>query len=175
MGRLPSKSGGAVYRRLHRRLLRPVFSNVVINNVTAMTISASERYMRCTAVCMFIIFCEYMFRCYLFPFILLFSTSSMFQLHVIVAGIVMLNILELIMEIVPNYPTVLVAGTEYHRWWNCLRAWKLHDVVGRHVPDTLCILYKHYITQFFTSFGGCNNVCDAIAPSHHVYSLRLEI
>jgi hypothetical protein len=34
-GRLPSKSGGAAYRRLHRRLLRPVFSNVVINNVTA--------------------------------------------------------------------------------------------------------------------------------------------
>jgi hypothetical protein len=41
----------------------------------------------------------------LFPFILLFSTSSMFELHVIVAGIVMFNIMELIMEIVPNYPT----------------------------------------------------------------------
>jgi hypothetical protein len=50
-------------------------------------------------------FCEYKFRCYLFPFILLFSTSSMFELHVAVAGIVMLNILELILEIVPNYPT----------------------------------------------------------------------
>jgi hypothetical protein len=48
-------------------------------------------------------FCEYMFNCYLFPFILLFSTSSMFELHVIVAGIVMFNILELIMKIVPNY------------------------------------------------------------------------
>jgi hypothetical protein len=50
-------------------------------------------------------FCEYMFRCYLFPFILLFSTSSMFELHVVVAAVVMLNILELIMEIVPNYLT----------------------------------------------------------------------
>jgi hypothetical protein len=29
----------------------------------------------------------------------------MFELHVVVAGFVMLNILELIMEIVPNYPT----------------------------------------------------------------------
>jgi hypothetical protein len=29
----------------------------------------------------------------------------MFELHVLVAVIVMLNILELIMEIVPNYPT----------------------------------------------------------------------
>jgi hypothetical protein len=51
-------------------------------------------------------FCEYMFRYYLFSFILLFSTSSMFELLVVVAAVVMLNILELIMEIVPNYPTV---------------------------------------------------------------------
>jgi hypothetical protein len=60
---------------------------------------------RCTAVSLFIMFCEYMFRCYLFPFILLFSTSSIFELHVIVAGIIMFNILELIIEIVSNYPT----------------------------------------------------------------------
>jgi hypothetical protein len=104
-GRLPSKSGGTAYRRLHRRLLRPVFSNVVINNVTATTTSANERYVRCTVVFMFIMFCEYMFRCYLFPFILLFSTSSMFELHMVVAAVVMLNMLELIMKIVPNYPT----------------------------------------------------------------------
>jgi uncharacterized membrane protein len=42
----------------------------------------------------------------LFPFILLFSTSSMFELHVVVAGFVMFNIMELIIEIVPNYPTI---------------------------------------------------------------------
>jgi hypothetical protein len=30
----------------------------------------------------------------------------MFELHVVVAAIVMFNILELIMEIVPNYPTI---------------------------------------------------------------------
>jgi hypothetical protein len=36
-GHLPSKLGGAAYRRLHRRLVRPIYSNVVINNVTAMT------------------------------------------------------------------------------------------------------------------------------------------
>jgi hypothetical protein len=30
----------------------------------------------------------------------------MFELHVVVVVIVMLNILELIMEIVPNYPTI---------------------------------------------------------------------
>jgi hypothetical protein len=62
--------------------------------------------MRSTAVRLFIMFCECMFSCYLFSFILMFSTSSMFELHVVVAGIVMFNIMELIMEIVPNYPTV---------------------------------------------------------------------
>jgi hypothetical protein len=30
----------------------------------------------------------------------------MFELHVVVAGIVIFNILELIMEIMPNYPTI---------------------------------------------------------------------
>jgi hypothetical protein len=105
-GRLPSKSGGAAYRRLHRRLLRPVFSNVVINKITTTTTSANERYVWSTAVRLFIMFCEYMFSCYLFPFILLFSTSSMFELHVVVAGIVMFNIMELIMEIMPNYPAI---------------------------------------------------------------------
>jgi hypothetical protein len=29
----------------------------------------------------------------------------MFELHVVVAGIVMFNIIKLIMEIMPNYPT----------------------------------------------------------------------
>jgi hypothetical protein len=77
----------------------------VINNVTATTTSINERYVRSTTIRLLIMFCEYMFSCYLFPFILLFSTSIMFELHVVVAGIVMFNIMELIMEIVPNYPT----------------------------------------------------------------------
>jgi hypothetical protein len=47
-------------------------------------------------------FCEYMFSCYLFLFILLFSTSSMFEL---LASVVMFNILKLIVEIVANSPT----------------------------------------------------------------------
>jgi hypothetical protein len=76
----------------------------VIHNVTATTTSANERYVWSTAVRLFIMFCEYIFSYYLFSFILLFSTSSMFELHVVVAGIVMFNILKLIMEIVPNYP-----------------------------------------------------------------------
>jgi hypothetical protein len=106
MGRLPSKSGGATYHRLHRCLLRLVFSNVVINNITAATTSASEWYVRHASVWLFIMSCEYIFSYYLFPFILLFSKFSMFELHVVVAGIVIFNILEFIMEIVPNYPTI---------------------------------------------------------------------
>jgi hypothetical protein len=47
-------------------------------------------------------FCEY-----LFLFILLFSISSIFELHVVVAVVaVIFNILELIMEIVPNFRTI---------------------------------------------------------------------
>jgi hypothetical protein len=64
--------------------------------------------MRSTAVYLFIMFCEYMFSYYLFSFILLFSTSSIFELHMVVADVVMLNILELIMEIVHNYPTIYI-------------------------------------------------------------------
>jgi hypothetical protein len=70
-----------------------------------MTTSTSERYVRRAPVWLFFMFCEYMFSCYLFSFILLFSISSMFELHVIVASVFLFNILELIMEIVPNYPT----------------------------------------------------------------------
>ncbi|KAK1619909.1 hypothetical protein QYE76_025426, partial [Lolium multiflorum] len=44
-GRLPSKSGGAAYRRLQRRLLRPVVpvvNNVVINNIVCYTSTATS-------------------------------------------------------------------------------------------------------------------------------------
>jgi hypothetical protein len=37
---------------------------------------------------------------------MLFSTSSMFELHVVVATIVMFNILEIIIEIMSNSPTI---------------------------------------------------------------------
>ena len=37
---------------------------------------------------------------------MLINASSMFEFHMLVVTVVMLNILELIMEIVPNYPTI---------------------------------------------------------------------
>jgi hypothetical protein len=48
-------------------------------------------------------FCEYMFTYCLFCFIMLFNSSSMFELHVVVP--IILNILILIIEIVPKFPT----------------------------------------------------------------------
>jgi hypothetical protein len=88
------KSGCAAYCRLHRRLLQSVFSNIVINNVTAATSSANGRYMQRAIVCRFIMFYEYIFSYYFFPFILLFSTfTSMFELHMVVASIVIFNII----------------------------------------------------------------------------------
>jgi hypothetical protein len=39
----------------------------------------------------------------------------MFELHVVVAAIVMFNILELIMEIVPNYPTPAASASASSR------------------------------------------------------------
>jgi hypothetical protein len=59
---------------------------------------------------MFIMFYEYMFSYCLFLFNMLSSTSSMSELHVIVATVVMFNILELIMETTPNSPTQFSEG-----------------------------------------------------------------
>jgi hypothetical protein len=145
-GRLPSKSGGTAYRRLHRHLLRPVYSNVVINNVTATTTSANERYVRSTVVRLFIMFCEYMFSCYLFLFILLFSTSSMFDLHVVVVGFVMFNILELIMEIVPNYRTWL-------EWTDPTKIWVGYDPYGNPCSEEDMSIF--YAATTITLGNGC--------------------
>jgi hypothetical protein len=76
-------------------------------------------------------FCEYMFRCYLFTFILLFNASSMFELHVVVAGIVMFNILELTMKIVPNYPT---ASNSLHHVVSVLPHHTMTELCRRHGP-----------------------------------------
>src|SRR3954470_17370817 len=97
-GRLPSKLGGAAYRRLRRHLLRSLFPKV--------STTTTERYVLRDPVWLFIMFCEYMLSCCLFPIILLFSTSHMFELHELVACFVMIYILELIVEIMPNIPTI---------------------------------------------------------------------
>ena len=42
---------------------------------------------------------------YVLLLFMLISTSSMFVFYMLVAGVVMFNILELIMELLPNFPT----------------------------------------------------------------------
>ena len=46
---------------------------------------------------------------------MLINASSMFEFHMLVVTVVILNILELIMEIVPNYPTI-ISLTEWFVW-----------------------------------------------------------
>jgi hypothetical protein len=100
--RLPSKSGCAAYRRLQRRLLRPD-----VNNVTAATSSATpspppppDWYVRHISICL---------AMDVLPFalllVMLFNASIMFEFHMSVVDVVLFNMLELIMEIVSNYPT----------------------------------------------------------------------
>ena len=50
-------------------------------------------------------FSVYVFSDLLLLLFMLISTSSMLEFHMIVVAVVMLNILELTMEIMPNYPT----------------------------------------------------------------------
>jgi hypothetical protein len=109
-GRLPSKSDGAAYRRVQRRLLRHVVhvvNNVVINNVTVATSSATpppppspDRYVHHISICLAID--VLLFALLLF---MLINASCMFEFHMLLVVVVMFNILKLIMKIEPNYPT----------------------------------------------------------------------
>ena len=95
---ISGRSPGPRATRLQRRLLREAAATRAARAATP----AVERY----DLSLINMFCEYMSRCYLSMFIMLSYASSMFDLHVVVLFYVMFNILELIMEIVPNYPTI---------------------------------------------------------------------
>ena len=51
-------------------------------------------------------FASVMFCDVVLPLFMLLSASSMLEIHMLAAAIVMFNILELIMEIMPNYLTI---------------------------------------------------------------------
>ena len=105
-------------RLRRRRLLRPVITNVIVNNLAAdlaavnlsastVASSANDRYVRRIP--------NYMFTMDLLAYMLLlllimFNTSSVLVFHMLVATVVMSNILELIMKLLPNYPTI---NTQY--------------------------------------------------------------
>ena len=68
------------------------------------TSSTTDRYVLCDPICWFNMFSVHMFSvCMLLS--MLVTTSSMFEINMLVAIVVMLNILELIMELLPNYST----------------------------------------------------------------------
>ena len=84
-GRLPSKSGGAAYRRLRRQLLRPVFANFVVNNVTAATATANssttDQYVRRDPIYTF----NMVIVAYALLILMLINASTMFYCHMLVA------------------------------------------------------------------------------------------
>jgi hypothetical protein len=103
-GRLPD---GVSYHRLQHRLFQTVISNVVINNVIAASMTATpppppppERYVRHISICLAIDGVPFILLLFM-----LINASNMFDFHMLVVDVVMVNILELIMKIVPNYPT----------------------------------------------------------------------
>ena len=106
--RLPGRSAGPKARRLQRRLLRPVIANVVVNNIgtaTATTTSSTtDRYLLRDPICWLNMFSASMLL------IMLVNTFSMFEINMLVAIVVMLNILKLIIELLPNYSTVSSTG-----------------------------------------------------------------
>src|SRR3954467_713437 len=110
MGRLPA---GAADRLRRRHLHRTVIANVIVNNITAdlfaVNLSASSatvRYVRRISNYMFTMgVLSYM----LLLLFMLFDASSELLFNMLVAAVVMSNILELIMNLLPNYPTLVAA------------------------------------------------------------------
>jgi hypothetical protein len=82
----------------------------------------------------------------------------MFELHVVVAAVVMLNILELIMEIVPNYPTA--CGPRIELGYSCLDLGLQVTII-----DQNCICCRH-----MSAAGSCMDMRRFLAA----YSFRTE-
>ena len=85
-----------------------MIANVIVNNIAAPNTSASSanvRYVRRVPVSLMNMLDAYMFCYTVLLLFMLSAASSMLEFHMLVAGIVMLYILELIMEIMPNYLT----------------------------------------------------------------------
>jgi hypothetical protein len=105
VGRLPGKLGGVAYHRLHHLLLRPIFTNIVINNLTAastITSPTTDQYMRHILICLLmdVVACTFMI------FMLITSIMFEFQMLVLVAIVIIFNILNLIMKLLTIYLTI---------------------------------------------------------------------
>jgi heme/copper-type cytochrome/quinol oxidase subunit 4 len=112
MGRFPSKSGGAAYCRLQRRLLRPTFTSIVINKVTVVTMTTTPppyQYVQHLLICLAMVVVLYASLLFM-----LLNTSSMSGFQMLVIVVVMFYILELITKIMHNYLTI--QKTNYRRF-----------------------------------------------------------
>src|SRR4051812_48314357 len=92
----------AAAARLHRHRQQQAAAAAATRRAAAPAVpSAPERY----DLNLINMLCEYMSSCYLSMFIMMLYASSMFNLYVVVMFYVISNILELIIKIMPNYPT----------------------------------------------------------------------
>ena len=88
-----------MFRRLRRRLLRPVIANVI-----AATATANDQYVRRNPICSFAMASI----AYVLLLFMLMNASSMLEIYIIEVAIVMICFLKLIMKL-SNYPTKTTA------------------------------------------------------------------
>ena len=100
--RLPGQSSVPRATRLTRRLLRSIAAAKTAPTASS---SAADRYVRFVPISYSMSVVVDILLHVLLLFMLI-NTSSMFEFHMHVAVVVMIYILELIMEIMPNNPTV---------------------------------------------------------------------
>jgi hypothetical protein len=104
MGRLPSKSSCVANHRLRCCLLRPVFTNVVINNVTATltaTLYTNDHYV-CHALVFLNVLRVHVFLLHVSVYHII-ECICMFELHMVVVVSAMFYIPKLIMKLLSNY------------------------------------------------------------------------
>src|SRR5438105_11048958 len=95
MARLPSKSGGAEYRRIRGRLQRKLTDNTVATPHAAISTSASSQYVSCDSIYSAVM----SIVAYALLLFMLINTSSMLEIYMIGVAFIMVYILELIMKL----------------------------------------------------------------------------
>src|SRR5438105_11163992 len=95
MACLPSKFGGAEYRRICGRLQRQLTNNTVATPQAAISTSASSQYVSCDSIYSAVMSTV----AYAFLLFMLINTSSMLEIYMIGVAFVMVYILELIMKL----------------------------------------------------------------------------
>ena len=106
MARLPSRQAGPRAYHLLCRLLRSPFTNIA----TTAASNPIDQYVHRDLIYWFAM----AVLAYVLLLLMLIYSSSMFEVHMLVAVVVIFNILELLMEIVPNFPTTHSSARDYN-------------------------------------------------------------